>query len=454
MADQLDFFQLNGKEVISLTGGGGKTSLMYALAKMLANQGKRVIVTTTTKILQPSSDEVDRLFFGNERAILEYLSSGINVGEIVGILSNINENCKSVGVSPELIDEIFAKDIADYIIVEADGAARKPFKAPAVHEPVIPDSCSVLINICGIDALNKSLCLENHHRPELISNLTGLKQGDIVKCADMAMVISSDDGGKKGLVNNTRFISLINKVDDEIRLQDARKLAAYILASGTPQVIISSVKTGCIAIENHFSKPVAGIILAAGQSKRMGKNKLFLPWENNLTVLETTINNAQSSNLESLIVVTGYEQEKVAPIIEKNNLLSVHNSQYAEGQSGSLKAGISILDNNCAAMFILGDQPLVEKNTINDLIALYQQTDALIVAPLGVDGKRGNPTIFSPELFDEINNLSGDTGARELFEKYAERVEYLHVDNNSVNIDIDDPEQYIMYRREKNESFD
>ncbi len=113
-----------------------------------------------------------------------------------------------------------------------------------------------------------------------------------------------------------------------------------------------------------------------------------------------------------------------------------------------------MLPENMAAMFILGDQPLIKPHVFHGLCSAYQNSDALIVAPCAPDGKRGNPTIFAPQLRAEINALQGDVGARSLFEKYAARTAFVTMADQAVCIDIDDPAQYQAYRGFCNESND
>ncbi|MEG1661876.1 MAG: selenium cofactor biosynthesis protein YqeC, partial [Clostridiales bacterium] len=441
------------QEVIVLTGGGGKTSMMFALCRELSQTQARIIATTTTKIMQPRTDQVDRLITGNEAHILSELQQGIAPGEIVAVLAAVNEDCKSVGISPDLCNQIMGLGVTDYLIIEADGAARKPFKAPAAHEPVIPDCCTTLINICGIDALNTPLDQEHCHRPELIAQLTGLAIGDTLSAADMATVINSAQGGKKGLPPGARFIVVINKADDQERIVAAQKLSAQILNGGTQEVVIAAVGRGHTVIERQRAKPLGGIILAAGCSTRMGQNKLLLPWGKDNTILGTVIDHAQEAGIFPLYVVTGADSQQVASIAESKGISWVYNPDYAAGQSGSLQKGLSMLPEYMGAMFILGDQPLIAPWVYQQLIDAYQRCDSLIVTPCDPQGNRGNPNIFGPQLRAEIFNLQGDTGARTLFEKYAAETAYITITDQSICIDIDNPVQYKTFRRSAYEGF-
>ncbi|MEG1501635.1 MAG: selenium cofactor biosynthesis protein YqeC, partial [Clostridiales bacterium] len=127
----------------------------------------------------------------------------------------------------------------DYIIIEADGAARKPFKAPSDHEPVIFSATTLLLNIVGIDALNKPLTGEFVHRPERIMAITGKKEGDIITSQDIAQVLLSDQGGRKLLPQDSRWLPIINKVDGEKEQIMAEQVAEALKQRGWDDIYFS-----------------------------------------------------------------------------------------------------------------------------------------------------------------------------------------------------------------------
>ncbi len=443
-------FQLSSKEVIVLCGGGGKTTTMYALAKALAQKKRRIIVTTTTKIMQPTAQQVDRLIDGDEKHILDTLrqEGAPAPGEIVAVLSDVQHNKKALGIDPHLCDTLFYQDYCDYLIVEADGAARKPFKAPADHEPVIPDTCTTLMYICGIDAVDKPLDPQYCHRPERIQALTGLAFGQLVTEQAVAQVVASPQGGKKGYKPGMRFIAMINKADDSSAVNKAVSLAGEMLAAGVEETVVSAVGCGRMAIIHRRRKPVAGIILAAGRSSRMGVNKLLLPWNNGNTVLDEVIKQASAAGISPLYLVSGAERERIEKIAATQGISSVFNADYAAGQSTSLQAGLRLLDDHMAAMYILGDQPLIPASIYRRVLKAYQLSDKDIVVPCLSDGRRGNPTIFGPNMRRDIKALQGDIGARPLIKRYESKVDFVPIEDFSICIDIDSREQYEKYRRD------
>ena len=140
------------------------------------------------------------------------------------------------GVSPEFIVKLADLNQAYCIIVEADGAARKPLKAPNPTEPVIPDNTSLVIPVVGIDAVGCRLTEEKVFRPEIVSRLLGLPLGEVISAEAIASLITHPQGIIKGSPVHTRIIPLLNKVDLAGGLSKARDLAAKILEKRHPQI--------------------------------------------------------------------------------------------------------------------------------------------------------------------------------------------------------------------------
>ena len=244
----LETLLLKEREVITLVGGGGKTSIMYALADMLAKKKKKVIITTTTKIFVPSPNRIGLLIISEEADLMKELEDSSEDCGVLAIGTGIFGN-KLGSVSPEFVDELSDRHLADYIIIEADGAARKPFKAPKKYEPVIPLSSTLVLAIVGLDALGKELKLENVHRVEEISALTGLKEGAVINEDVIATVLVNSNGGRKNVPGSARWLPVINKVDDLNDLLQAEKIAKALFKKGEQEVIFSSVHDNILDIK-------------------------------------------------------------------------------------------------------------------------------------------------------------------------------------------------------------
>jgi len=189
------------------------------------------------------------------------------------------------------------------------------------------------------------------------------------------------------------------------------------------------------------SHKVAGIILAAGASSRMGKTKQLLPFRGQ-TILECVVDNALKSSLHHIIVVIGHNADILEPLLTDKEVTIVRNPQFIQGQSTSIKAGLeAVTEEYDAAVFLLGDQPLVTPEIINLILDGFETSLSPIVLPV-FKGKRGNPVLFSRETFQRLATLKDDCGARPLFEAYVERIFKAPVTSSAIHFDVDTEEDY------------
>jgi len=186
---------------------------------------------------------------------------------------------------------------------------------------------------------------------------------------------------------------------------------------------------------------VAGIILAAGSSSRIGKTKQSLAF-GETTLLGQVVDNAIGSLLDGLILVLGHGAEEIEQAFDLERVRVVVNEAHGQGLSTSLLAGLAdVSEDAAAAMFLLGDQPLVGPETINTIIDGYRRTRVPIVLPT-YRGRRGNPVVIDRMLFGRIESLTGDMGARALFEEYADAIVEIEVKDDSILFDVDTWEDY------------
>ena len=246
--------KIKNGSVISIVGGGGKTSIMYALANELVAMGKKVIVATTTHIFLPNQGEVERLLISLEEKLLDEAAASLQEANLIALTTGIDKG-KLLPVSNKLVCQIAKSRIADCIIIEADGAARKPFKAPASYEPVIPSCTDIVLSVVGIDAACKPLRQEYYHRIEEISKLTGLKEDDIVSPAAIAQVLTSNKGGKKNLPAKAKWFPVINKIDTSVDRDNAIVIAKELEKNGVGQVLFTSVHNRQLKVELWKNQP-------------------------------------------------------------------------------------------------------------------------------------------------------------------------------------------------------
>jgi len=186
---------------------------------------------------------------------------------------------------------------------------------------------------------------------------------------------------------------------------------------------------------------ISAIVLAAGESNRMGKPKQLMPLGES-TILEQAIDNLLGSAVNETIVVLGHKAEEVRKAIAARPVRIAVNPDYRQGMSGSIITGLNLIDRQAQAVMVaLGDQPFVDSQTINDLIEEFVSNDKGIAVPV-YQGKRGHPVIFDIGYIDELLKLKGDIGGREIIARYPEDVLEVAVNCEGVCIDIDTVENY------------
>jgi probable selenium-dependent hydroxylase accessory protein YqeC len=233
----IDALGLGKREVISLTGAGGKTTLMYRLARELFLKGKRVVTTTTTKILEPVSGDTAFLFIHqDEEAIKQFVHRHLDNYKHVTLIRERLESGKLKGISSSLVDDLSSLNEIDYVIIEADGAAGRPVKAPRGGEPVIPSSTTLVVGILGVDGAEREVNEENVFRAERVSNLTGVPIGEKMTDEGMAILINHPEGIFKGAPPSSRRIAFINKVDIPNGVVRAKGIAQKIIERKHPQI--------------------------------------------------------------------------------------------------------------------------------------------------------------------------------------------------------------------------
>lgn len=186
---------------------------------------------------------------------------------------------------------------------------------------------------------------------------------------------------------------------------------------------------------------ISAILLAAGESNRMGQPKQLLPFGQS-TIVERTIDNLLNSAVSETIVVLGYRDEEIRKTIAGKPVKLVINPDYQQGMSTSIIAGLKQVDKRARAVLIaLSDQPFVDSQTITSLVEAFIANKRGIIIPV-YQGRRGNPVIFAIEYKGELLNLKGDVGGREIIKLHPDEVLEVAVNCEGVLLDIDTMENY------------
>ena len=184
---------------------------------------------------------------------------------------------------------------------------------------------------------------------------------------------------------------------------------------------------------------IAAVVLAAGLSSRMGSNKLLSDL-NGRALIKHTVERLQVAAIDEVIVVTGNQADEVKAALAGHKLRFVHNADYAQGLSTSIKAGIAAVDGYDAAFVCLGDMPLIEAADLNRMIAAFKADEGRsLVAPV-LGRKLGNPVLWGQEHFADLMALTGDRGARSLIETRRDQIVEVAVTHDGILLDADTPE--------------
>jgi molybdenum cofactor cytidylyltransferase len=442
--------RINPGEVVAFVGGGGKTSAMFRLADELAQQKRRVLTTTSTRIFGAQVKRSPAHVIFTPGQTIQDLLPALEVAlaqhsQVLLVGQTEIETGKAFGIPPELIDSLAATRRFEVILNEADGSRMRPFKAPAGHEPVIPASTSLVVPVVGLDILGQPLQPDTTHRAELVSELSGTPLDKTITTRTVAAVLAHPQGGLKNAPAGARIIPLLNKAETPNRLAAAQEIAARLLdCERVDSVAIGAIQSGQEPVVEVWGR-TAAVVLAAGGSSRFGSPKQLAQWEGK-SFIEQVVDTALASPARPVIVVLGAEVAQSQKLLAGRPVEVVLNPAWAEGQSTSMKAGLAALPPTAySAVFLLVDLPGVTPEIISTLIQRHRQTLAPLVWP-EYEGQRGNPVLFDRALFPELGQVSGDSGGRPVVMKYKDQAEKVIVAQRGILEDFDRPEDLENFR--------
>lgn len=194
---------------------------------------------------------------------------------------------------------------------------------------------------------------------------------------------------------------------------------------------------------------LAVLILAAGSSSRMGFPKQLLKWKNT-TLLQHAINTVKEVALEHIVLVLGANSETIKSEIDKGDMVVLYNENWEQGLGNSIAFGIKFilesLPDTENILIMLADQPLIDSKFLNSLKNTHDLSSNAITCTLYQNKRAGVPAIFHRKYFQDLLQLNGDKGAKELLKKYSSEINYL--DGTDIIIDIDTIEIYeSLYKR-------
>ncbi len=432
--------------VIAFIGGGGKTALMGILAQEMINLGHKVLLTTTTKIY-PYPD-LPHIYIDDSADIIKRLKKHFTLNNIAVLGKRPGFDHKITGIDKELIQVLYnSLDIS--ILVEADGSRGKPLKGFADYEPVLPACADLVLPVIGADALGKTADSSTVHRLEQFHRIVGTSGIKPLLIDETVLAKTYNYMAHLGLIQSpqAKIIFILNKYDLISKPANTLNLAHLLIKNRGTRLLVTEndendpVKINLPLQVNNIPVKVACIILAAGQSFRMGKDKLALPFKES-TVLEETVKQILKSGFDDIIMVTrpGSHWEKV---FANQNICIVENPDFRKGQASSVIAGLKEVDPAMqGVLFALGDQPLINSSIYKSLVQTYQSNLKPVTYPTH-NGKRGNPVIFDRSLWPALVKLKDDQGGRAVINRLkADAFNPVETSEAAVLIDIDTPEDY------------
>lgn len=191
---------------------------------------------------------------------------------------------------------------------------------------------------------------------------------------------------------------------------------------------------------------ISAIILAAGQSKRMGRSKMTLPWKNT-TVLGKVIETIKQAGIGDILVVTGGERAQVDTIVAEYKVRTVYNENFeSEEMIISIQLGLrEQYVESAAALICLGDQPQVEESSVRSIYEAFRKNNNPIVVP-SYQNRRGHPWLITRELWNEVLGMRAPESMRDFLRKYNKDILYVETKTPSILQDLDTPEDYLKYK--------
>lgn len=420
--------RLPAPHIVSFTGAGGKTTAMF----QLAHEYPQAIVTATTHLGAWQTSFSDHHLAAAKLSDLEEIPA-----RGVTLITGGIEGERTKPVNQEVLNWLHekAKKLHIPLLIESDGSRQKSLKAPASHEPPIPEFADIVIVVAGLSVLGKPLTNDDVHRANVFSELSGLQINQPITADTIIRMLKHPQGGLKNIPPSARRIALLNQADTS-ELQSVGGGMARNLFDHYDSIVVGSLKHHNL---QTFER-TAGIILAAGRSTRYGAPKQVLEWKGKPFVRQVA-ETALQAGLWPVVIVTGSHAAEVESCLKDLPVKVIHNPNYQQGQSTSIQAGLQTLPQNIgAAVFLLADQPQIPVEVIRALVDSHTQEMQSIHAPLVLEDRRANPVLFDRDTFPDLLQLTGDIGGRAIFSKY--KVEYIPWHDDILLLDVDNPEDY------------
>ncbi len=404
---------------MAFVGAGGKSSILFALGKELANDPAlpAVLATTSTHLAEEQARLADVHIVVEHADELQLPSHG----GLILVTGPPGEERRLSSPGGKILERMYeiAQQAGLPLLIEADGARMKPIKAPGEHEPAIPPFVEAVVVVAGMQGLGKALNRDNVHRFERFAALSGLQTNQDVTASALTRELLHPEGGLKNIPQGARRVVVLNQADTPELQAMASGIAEKLLTRYDSVLVVKMNPDLQSENPDQGRKPevfavherTAGVVLAAGEAVRFGSPKLLLPWRGE-PIIRHPVRAALTAGLDPVVVVAGEYLLEIQNALRDMPVMVIENPRWKEGQSTSLQTGLASITRSIGGViFLLADQPQVPVGLIRALVETHASHLEPITAPL-VDGQRGNPVLFDASTFPDLMALRGDVGGR------------------------------------------
>ncbi len=424
--------------VVAVLGSGGKTSLLSWLARELALEHPRVLISTSTKVypfpgvVSVSAPGELAGAFARERVVF----LGRRIGA-EGKLSSLP--------GPSLAELLRS---ADVVLLECDGARGRPFKVHLPHDPHVPPEAALALVVVGAAAVGRPVSDETVHRCGWAPPYWPLRRGEPLSADAMTRILLAPDGylGKAGAVPVRFVLNQADRFPDE-----AASLARALARRWAGPIVVGAAERGKFVPHENPGPPCTLVLLAAGKGERARGDKRRLTLRGRPLLAWTLAAYRGVRALQKLLVL-GPEDRELAQLGIRHGFAPVTCADAGSGMSASLRAGLAAASRDAEYLLVaLGDMPAVRAETLDALLAEAQRRPGRALRPVH-RGQPGHPVLLPRACFDELATLRGDRGARELLPALDPFP--LECDDPGVILDLDHPEQAPELESLLDEEFD
>ena len=437
-----DLWVLGPGEVISVVGAGGKSALLELLARQYEQEGGRVILATTTRMWppQPGADARPLVTATDLPGLLAQLRDSPERSPVVG--RSVLPNGKLEDVPVEWVPALRDLGWVTAVIVEADGAAGRPLKAPAAWEPVVPECTTLMVVMSGLDSQGARLDEDSVHRPKIVGRLLGLSQGAILP--DDAPLRAALMGYRPVCPPHGRMLVLLNKADafpvsaGLARASESTNVEVWAGSAGAASPSFSCLCPGPAILS------VA--VLAAGAATRMGGSKV-LAQVGAETMLERVVGVARGAAGANgvVVVVRGQDEPQARGLLARwmdaGDPPAVRVEVNPHPEKG-MASSLALAAGNVACgdlLVMLADQPFAGPATVARLLRAREGSPRAAAVALAAGVDWGPPVLIGRSLVPRLVSLEGDKGARDLLRRFLGRVVLVEAQDVEA-MDVDTPD--------------